>query len=326
MLRPQKSGSARRTHARKTLVTKALLGALVLLLASCGGGGTSTTPNGGQQPDPVAVDLPIAYIKRPIPVDEDGVPVFPALLKPTTFNPGAAIYLKDRATVTTAAVNITATTFAEGALYDVKDLSVSADGKKLLFAMHPPMRANVTPANQPKWQIWEYTLSTKVLRPIITSTIVAQQGDDLPALPAHGGVDEAEFFVMPEPAVDSAAREVAGDEEIDCGPGVRAEGDGDESFPKAEDAAGPDGGGRKRDADYLEEDDSEGVGEGAEPAELLEVVVILEKEIGEALHGFSGALLVAERRAFATARGAAAGGELFGCGVAGSGASLRASP
>jgi hypothetical protein len=171
MLRPQKSDLASKAF---------IIGALCLLLNACGGGGgTSTTPNGGQQPDPVAVDLPIAYIKRPIPVDEGGVPVFPELLDPKAFNPGAAIYLKDRATATTAAINITAAAFDQGALYDVKDLSVSSDGKKLLFAMHPPMRENVTPANQPKWQIWEYTLSTKVLRPIITSTIVAQQGDDV---------------------------------------------------------------------------------------------------------------------------------------------------
>ncbi|HOY24436.1 MAG TPA: hypothetical protein PK002_14875 [Cellvibrio sp.] len=174
MLRPQTSNLA-----SKALLNAFVVGALSLFLSACGGGGTSTTPSSGQQPDPVAVDLPIAYIKRPIPVDEDGVPVFPELLDPKAFNPGAAVYLKDRATATTASINITAAAFDQGALYDVKDLSVSADGKKLLFAMHPPMLENVTPANQPKWQIWEYTLATKILRPIITSSIVAQQGDDL---------------------------------------------------------------------------------------------------------------------------------------------------
>jgi len=174
MLRPQNVGLARKAFAKK-----ALMGALCLLLTACGGGGTSNTPDSGQKPDPVAVDLPIAYIKRPIPVDEDGAAVFPELLDPKAFNPGAAIYLKDRATALATPLNITAAAFAEGALYDVKDLSVSSDGKKLLFAMHPPLLEDVTPANQTKWQIWEYTLSTKVLRPIITSSIVAQQGDDL---------------------------------------------------------------------------------------------------------------------------------------------------
>ncbi len=170
MLRPQKLGLAR----------KVLIGALCIMLNACGGGGgTSATPSNGQQPDPVAVDLPIAYIKRPIPVDENEVAVFPDLLDPMAFNPGAAVYLKDRATATTTPINITAAAFDAGALYDVKDLSASADGKKLLFAMHPPMLENVTPANQPKWQVWEYTIATKVLRPIITSSIAAQQGDDV---------------------------------------------------------------------------------------------------------------------------------------------------
>jgi hypothetical protein len=175
MLRPQNVGLA-----RKALLQALIGGTLCLMLTACGGGGgTTSTPDSGQKPDPVVVDLPIAYIKRPIPVDEDGAPVFPELLDPMAFNPGAAIYLKDRATALATPVNITAAAFAEGALYDVKDLSVSSDGKKLLFSMHPPLLEDVTPANQTKWQIWEYTLATKVLRPIITSSIVAQQGDDL---------------------------------------------------------------------------------------------------------------------------------------------------
>lgn len=170
MLRSQTSGIAASIFA----------GILCVLLSSCGGGsGTSNTSSGGQKPDPVAVDLPIAYIKRPIPVDEDGNPVFPELLEPTTFNPGAAIYVKDRATALATPVNITEAAFTKDALYDVKDLSTSADGKKLLFAMHPPMLENVRPERQPKWQIWEYNLTTKVLRPIITSSIVALQGDDV---------------------------------------------------------------------------------------------------------------------------------------------------
>jgi hypothetical protein len=171
MLRPQISG----------LAGSALAGIICVLLSACGGSsGTSTsTSNSGQKPDPVAVDLPIAYIKRPIPVDKNKKPVFPDLLNPTAVNPGAAIYVKDRATALATPVNITAAAFAKDALYDVKDLSASSDGKKLLFAMHPPMLKNVTDDKQPKWQIWEYNLATKILRPIITSSIVALQGDDL---------------------------------------------------------------------------------------------------------------------------------------------------
>lgn len=170
MLRPQ----------IKRIAGAALLGALGILLAACGGGsGTSKTADSGQKPDPVAVDLPIAYIKRPIPVDENKNPVFPDLLDPTEFNPGAAVYVKDRATALATPVNITDGAFEKGELYDVKDLSTSPDGKKLLFALHPPLLKNVTEDKQPKWQIWEYNLATKILRPIITSTIVALQGHDV---------------------------------------------------------------------------------------------------------------------------------------------------
>lgn len=182
MLRPQISGVAGSALAGPfcVLLRGCVLLSVCVLLSACGGGsGTSTSSDSGQKPDPVAVDLPIAYIKRPIPVDEDKKPVFPDLLDPLAFNPGAAVYVKDRATALATPVNITAAAFEKDALYDVKDLSTSSDGKKLLFAMHPPMLKNVADKNQPKWQIWEYNLSTKLLRPIITFSIVALQGDDI---------------------------------------------------------------------------------------------------------------------------------------------------
>jgi len=174
MLRPQMSGLAGSAfaHARCAWLS------ICVLLSACGGGGTSTA-NSGQKPDPVAVDLPIAYIKRPIPVDEDKKPIYPDVLDPTAFNPGAAIFIKDRATALATPLNITEAAFEKDALYDVKDLSASSDGKKLLFAMHAPRLENVTKDKQPKWQIWEYNITTKVLRPIITSSIVALQGDDV---------------------------------------------------------------------------------------------------------------------------------------------------
>jgi len=173
MLRPQISGLAGSALAGILCV---LLSVCVLLSACGGGSGTSKSSDSGQKPDPVAVDLPIAYIKRPIPVDEDKNPIFPDLLDPTAFNPGAAIYVKERATALATPVNITAAAFEKDALYDVKDLTTSPDGKKLLFSMHAPMLENVTDDKQPKWQIWEYNLATKILRPIITSSIVRCRG------------------------------------------------------------------------------------------------------------------------------------------------------
>jgi hypothetical protein len=172
MLRPQVQPK------NSALAGKVLIALLCASLLGCGGG-TSSKQDTGQKPDPVTVDLPIAYIKRPIPVDENENPVFPEVRDPTAFNPGAAIYVKERATALTTPVNITDAAFDAGAQYDVKDLSVSPDGKKLLFAMHAPLLEDVDDEDQPKWHIWEYNLATKLLRPLITSEIVAEQGHDL---------------------------------------------------------------------------------------------------------------------------------------------------
>lgn len=159
-----------------------------LLLVACGGGNSGGTEGGGQAPDPVTVDLPIAYIERPLPADEDN----PALLlpfdilDPAAFNPGAAIYLKPRATALAAAENITLSAWVDNENftpdtpnYDVKDLTIHPSGDRLLFAMRAPEIPNVDEEDQPKWGIWEYHLTTKILRRIITSTIVAAAGHDL---------------------------------------------------------------------------------------------------------------------------------------------------
>lgn len=164
-------------------IKSAVMAVSILSLISCGGGssgGSNSAGSGGsQQPDPVVVDLPIAYIERPIPVDEDDNPVFPDLLDPIAFNPGAKILLKDRATALAATINITDAAFAADALYDVKDLSVHPAGDRLLFAMHAPMLENVDEDDQPTWNIWEYHLKTKLLRRVISSDIVAEAGQDL---------------------------------------------------------------------------------------------------------------------------------------------------
>lgn len=164
----------------------------LLLCSGCGGSGG--TANSGQAPDPVVVDLPIAYIQRPLPRTQDdanndaeGELIFPDILNPTAFNPGAAIFIKARATAIATPINITdqafidpeASTTSERPQYDVKDLSVHPAGDRLLFAMRAPKLENVADKDQPRWNIWEYDLTQKSLRRIIPSDIVAEAGDDL---------------------------------------------------------------------------------------------------------------------------------------------------
>lgn len=166
----------------------ALLALAMLALAGCGGGGGGGS-DGGQKPDPVVVDLPIAYIERPIPVDEDGNPVFPDVFDQTAFNPGARLILKERATAQAAPVDISSAAFLkenfpvaeypDGPLYDVKDIAVHPEGNRLVFAMRAPEIPDADEEDQPTWNIWEYHLQTKVLRRIISTDIVAEAGQDV---------------------------------------------------------------------------------------------------------------------------------------------------
>ena len=164
-------------------VTKLLtLIVLVQLLNACTSG-SATLDSGGQEGDPVAVDYPIAYVKRPVPVAPDAnnidQPVVINLREPVNFLPGAALYIRDRATPSASEVNLTDALFADGALYDVKDLDTNYEGTKLVFAMRAPMIDGLPPEQQPTWNLWEYDHLTKNLRRLITSDITANEGQDI---------------------------------------------------------------------------------------------------------------------------------------------------
>src|SRR5690606_10531397 len=143
-----------------------------LLLAACGGG-SGGQEGSGQAPDPVTVDLPLAYIERPIPVEEQNPEVLRAtdIFEPAAFNPGAAIYLKPRATAPAAAEHITLRALSEeenftadAPNYAVKDLTLPPAGDRLLFSMRVPEIPNVDDDDQPAWTIWEYNLDSRELR------------------------------------------------------------------------------------------------------------------------------------------------------------------
>lgn len=126
--------------------------------------------------DPVVVDYPIAYVERPMPLNDDGEPAEWDVLDPATFNPGARLVIKARASASAMEKVITDDVFprnADGspALYDVKDLATSPDGRRLLFAMRAPEIPNADDDAQPKWNIWEYDLDTEILRQVISDTV-----------------------------------------------------------------------------------------------------------------------------------------------------------
>lgn len=132
-----------------------------------------------QQDDPIAVllDYPIAYVKRPIPLNNQGEPIQINLLDLEDFNPGADLYLRDRASPSALEINITSR-FTDG-LGDVKDLESSADGSKLIFSMRAPEIENADEDEQPSWNIWQYEIATDTLTRIISSDITAEAGQDI---------------------------------------------------------------------------------------------------------------------------------------------------
>ncbi len=163
---------------------------LCALLTACDlhqGDGNSGS-KGSQDPDPVAVDAPIAYVARPLPKLNNGNAKPDNILMPADFNPGAKLMFKARATASTPEVAITEAIFppqadTTGAIvpqaYDVKDLFPSRDGKKLLCALRAPRLMNGPEELQPTWDIWEYDRIKQVSRPIITDPARAQLGQDV---------------------------------------------------------------------------------------------------------------------------------------------------
>ncbi len=149
-----------------------LLAAIVLAATGCSTGhGGDVNIGGGQQPDPVVLDFPIAYVKGPLP---DGTEDVREL---ETFQAGSDIWLRDRAAPDSPERNLT---FAiTGGLWNVRDIDVSFDGNKLIFAMRMPLIPGAMDSEQPTWNIYEYDRPTDALRRVIASDLVAEEGHDV---------------------------------------------------------------------------------------------------------------------------------------------------
>jgi len=158
-----------------------------LVLSACSLGSATNSTVNGSNANAVVVDSAVAYIKRPLLFDNNGRLMGDDLGQPQIFRPGAVLYLKSSASPSASSIDISSSAFSAPSflndkgqlLYDVKDLSVSFDGKKLLFSMRAPDIKNAAPADQPKWNIWEYDQTSNQLRRIITGRTTAEAGQDL---------------------------------------------------------------------------------------------------------------------------------------------------
>ncbi len=159
---------------------------VVLTLLGCGSGSGSGSSalGGGQSVDPVVVDFPIAYVRRPLLFDVDGNLLTSGVRRPTDFFAGAEIFLRDRASPSASERSLALGVFPDDVdgnppLYDVKDLAVSFAGDQLVFAMRAPFDPDLDDDEQATWNIWLYDLPTDILSRVIGSDIVAEDGDDV---------------------------------------------------------------------------------------------------------------------------------------------------
>ena len=150
---------------------------LMTLVSACGTGEGDVGLASGQGSDPVFVDFPIAYVKRPLPLDDQGNLENPDARRLITFSPGADLFLRDRSSSSTSDINITAgITQGKG---DVRDVEFSFDGKKIIFALREPMIEGADEEDQPTWNIWEYDIEAKALQRVIKSDLIAESGHDI---------------------------------------------------------------------------------------------------------------------------------------------------
>src|SRR5262249_50824478 len=119
-----------------------------------------------QPADSQTTDFGIAYVKRTLPPQgtQDDLRLRRA------FMPSADLYILNPNNNGGAEVNITARitrTAPKGTFYDIKDVDVSTDGTKIIFAMRGPLTPKQQDLKPPNWNIYQYTVPLDLLQPVL---------------------------------------------------------------------------------------------------------------------------------------------------------------
>jgi hypothetical protein len=148
----------------------ASLSVAILMISACDSGESS------EGIDPGIVEIPIAFIKRPVPLDDMGDEANIDLREPRLFMAGGDVYLRTSSASDATVTNITRSVTT--GIGDVKGLNASHDGTKLVFSLR---LFDPDPNNPPfqTWDIYEYDMTTEQLRRVISSQLEADKGDDL---------------------------------------------------------------------------------------------------------------------------------------------------
>jgi hypothetical protein len=152
------------------------------MLAGCSSGG-SVDIGSGQGIDPGTVEFPIAYVKHYF--DAQTLQDLDDLNNPGRTRlavPDADLFLRTSSSPSATEINITGALTADGD-YDIKDVDVSPDGTKLVFAMRGPIPANFNERRAPFWTLWEYDATAAVSatnpHPVIDTTLFPDASNDV---------------------------------------------------------------------------------------------------------------------------------------------------
>jgi Hydrazine synthase alpha subunit middle domain/WD40-like Beta Propeller Repeat len=147
-----------------------LCGLAIIALAACSSGAGHVQDASGQSTDPATIDFPIFYVKRySVPLQPDANDL--RMLRFAV--PSADLFMRSNASPSGTEVNltksITGTGTTSAANYDIKDVSASADGTTILFAMRGPLTANMDQTKAPSWRIWQYVIATATLSLVVNA-------------------------------------------------------------------------------------------------------------------------------------------------------------
>lgn len=171
---------ARARKAARSGAAVLLAAVFAMALTACssdGNGGTDVTIGSGQSADPVTLDFPVFYVKRPVPDPDDADVMESDARELRRFEIGADLFMRDRASPSAAEINLTAEQTT--GLGDIRDLNINFDGSKIVFSMRAKFIENADEEDQPTWNIWEYDATAKVLRRVMTSDTTAEEGHDI---------------------------------------------------------------------------------------------------------------------------------------------------